>query len=315
MKPPRMLPLILLLCAACAGGGETVTLPAEEPPAAVLLPETEWAEPDLSALALPPASDGGESIPQTGEPPFPQPGDTTDTWDPARETDFPPDAKCNPRELLDKWMAVEGLTPEDLDARDCRQLVLAVCGAGDSRRGLVFCWEANDRGEWTLREDLSALPAWFGARGITHGRRQGTYTSPAGLWGLTLAFGTGEALPGTKMPWRAVTEDSFWICDNDSLYYNTWQERGDPALLDTWDEDDGEHLIDFGDSYRYAVATDFNTPPYARRRVGAAIFLHCDVKPTAGCVGLAEEDMIAVLRWLDPGEGPCILITGRQKDA
>ena len=53
------LPPILLLCAACAGGEETVTLPAEEPPAAVLLPETEWAEPDLSALAQPPASDGG----------------------------------------------------------------------------------------------------------------------------------------------------------------------------------------------------------------------------------------------------------------
>lgn len=307
----------LLLCAACARGGEERPLPAEEPPAATLplLPETEWAVPELSALALPPESDGRESIPQTGEPVFPQPGDTTDTWNPAREGDYPPDARCSPRELLDKWMAVEGLTLADLEARDCRQLVLAVCGAGDSRRGLVFCWELDDRGEWALAEELSALPAWFGARGITHGRRQGTYTSPAGLWGLTLAFGSGEAIPGSRMPWRAVTEDSFWICDNDSLYYNTWQERGDPALLDTWDEDDGEHLMDFGDSYRYAVATDFNTPPYARRRVGAAIFLHCDVKPTAGCVGVGEEDMVSILRWLDPEQGPCILITGRQAGA
>ena len=121
----------LLLCAACARGGEERPLPAEEPPAATLplLPEEEWAVPELSALALPPESDGRESIPQTGEPVFPQPGDTTDTWDPAREGDFPPDARCSPRELLDKWMAVEGLTLADLEARDCRQLVLAVCGA------------------------------------------------------------------------------------------------------------------------------------------------------------------------------------------
>ena len=255
-----------------------------------------------------------EFTPQWGEPILPQPGDTRDTWDPARAQGWPDDDACTPTELLGKWMAAEGLTLSDLDDRDCRQLVLAVCGAGDSRRGLVFCWELDDRGEWALRESLSALPAWFGARGITHGRRQGTCTSPAGLWGLTLAFGTGDALPGSRMPWRAVTEDSFWICDNDSLYYNTWQERGDPALRDTWDEDDGEHLMDFGDSYRYAVATDFNTPPYARRQVGAAIFLHCDVKPTAGCVGVGEADMTAILRWLDPEQGPCILITGRQAE-
>ena len=98
MKPLRMWMLLcaaLLLCAACARGGEERPLPAEEPPAATLplLPEEEWAEPDLSALALPPGSDGRESLPQTGEPVFPQPGDTTDTWDPARERDFPPDAK------------------------------------------------------------------------------------------------------------------------------------------------------------------------------------------------------------------------------
>ncbi|WP_255443417.1 MULTISPECIES: hypothetical protein [Amycolatopsis] len=38
-----------------------------------------------------------------------------------------------------------------------------------------------------------------------------------------------------------------------------------------------------------------------RAKAGSAFFLHVSTGgPTAGCVALAQDDLIAVLRWLDP---------------
>lgn len=111
------------------------------------------------------------------------------------------------------------------------------------------------------------------------------------------------------MPWRDVTPASDWVCDENSPYFNTWQERGDPNL-EPW-SDDVEHLEDYPTQYAYACVIAYNTPPGpVLPDRGCAIFLHCSTGPTAGCVGLPEPDMRAVLRWLDPEKNPHILITG-----
>ena len=68
---------------------------------------------------------------QTGKPVAPQPGDTCDTWDPSLADRYPPDGDCEPEELLEKWMAVEGISAEDLDAIGCRQLVLVAAAQDD----------------------------------------------------------------------------------------------------------------------------------------------------------------------------------------
>jgi L,D-peptidoglycan transpeptidase YkuD (ErfK/YbiS/YcfS/YnhG family) len=43
--------------------------------------------------------------------------------------------------------------------------------------------------------------------------------------------------------------------------------------------------------------------------LGSAIFLHVSRgTPTAGCVALPVDQLLAVLRWLDPSRGPTIVL-------
>lgn len=107
-----------------------------------------------------------------------------------------------------------------------------------------------------------------------HGRKRNSDTSPAGLWSLGLAFGNSQKPAGLKMPWRDVTPNTDWVCDADSIYFNTWQERDDPTVTEAW-SDDVEHLEDYPNAYAYACVIRFNTPPYTIPERGCAIFFHC----------------------------------------
>ncbi|MBI3618052.1 MAG: L,D-transpeptidase family protein, partial [Candidatus Omnitrophica bacterium] len=62
--------------------------------------------------------------------------------------------------------------------------------------------------------------------------------------------------------------------------------------------------------YKYAVVIEYNTDP-AIPGMGSAIFLHVwrgANKPTAGCVAMAEIDLLRLLQWLDARQNPVILL-------
>lgn len=253
-----------------------------------------------------------ESGIQVGDPVTPQPGDTQATWNPEIADQYPDDAECTALELLEKWMAVEGLTIEDLNERQCNQLIL-VTAQPDRVSTITTCYHRNDPcSDWTPVEVLTSMSGWVGENGVRHGRLRNSVTSPAGLWSLGLAFGNAEKPEGLKMPWRNVTANSDWVCDENSIYFNTWQERDSAGITQIWDLNEGEHLEDYPNQYAYACVIRYNTPPYTISERGCAIFLHCSTGPTGGCIGLAEDDLVQTLLWLDPAENPYILITGQE---
>ncbi len=164
------------------------------------------------------------------------------------------------------------------------QIVLAVDHA------LTF-WERGEDGSWQKRMEAAC---GYGKNGLVlaEERIMGSKTTPIGAFPLTLAFGTGEN-PGTDMTWRQITENSYWTEVEDESF-NTWVESKTPVP--------GEHLIDYY-QYKYAVNIGFNLEDIVYSR-GCAIFLHCKSTnswDTAGCVSLAEEDMLALLRMLRDG--------------
>ena len=240
------------------------------------------------------------------------PGSTAAGWDASRADGFPADADCTPAQFFTKWLTVEGLSRSDLDARGCRQLVLTAAQA-DGVTTLTTCYEKGDDGVWYPMGSLLELPGWVGANGIAHDRRRYTDTSPAGLWALGMAFGNEEKPDGLLLPWRDVTPRSDWVCDADSPYFNTWQERGASAQADGWAYDDAEHLADYPTQYAYACVIAYNLPPDPVPDRGCAIFLHCAKGPTEGCVGLAAPELLRTLMWLDPEKHPYILISGTQR--
>ena len=226
---------------------------------------------------------------------------------------FPGDPDCSVIEFFEKWMTVEGLTLHDLEERNCCQLVVVSAQETDGVETLTTCYEKQSDGSWAAVDGLIRMHGHTGSNGIAHDRRRNTVTSPAGLWKLGTAFGNAPRPDHLKIPWRQITPQSDWVCDANSIYFNTWQERDDPNLLESWDYGDVEHLEDYPNAYAYACVIEFNTAPYTIPNRGCAIFFHCSRGATGGCIGLGQSDMVNVLQWMDADLNPYILISGYQK--
>jgi L,D-peptidoglycan transpeptidase YkuD (ErfK/YbiS/YcfS/YnhG family) len=182
------------------------------------------------------------------------------------------------------------------------QLITAVAPRAGSTTGTVTWWERRS-GRWTA---VGSAPARFGARGLVEGtaRKQGTNTTPAGLYDLPFAFGTEPAPSGTDLPYRPVRQDSWWCQDNDSRAYNRWTE---PPAADCRTAE-SEHLVTYRAQYAHALVVGFNYRHPVRGR-GAGIFLHVDGRgATAGCVSVPREAMRRILVWADPDRRPHLAI-------
>ncbi|GAA3052900.1 L,D-transpeptidase family protein [Streptomyces roseofulvus] len=186
------------------------------------------------------------------------------------------------------------------------QLITAVAADASATTGTVTWWDRRGR-RWVR---AGSAPARFGAKGLAEGatRRQGTHTTPTGLFDLPYAFGIRAAPAGTRFRYVRATADSWWCQDNDSRAYNRWVEK----LPADCRAAEAEHIVAYGTQYAHALVIGFN---YARpvRRRGAGIFLHVNGRgATAGCVSVPADAMRAILAWADPARRPHIAVGTRR---
>ncbi|MDT0614032.1 L,D-transpeptidase family protein [Streptomyces lancefieldiae] len=182
------------------------------------------------------------------------------------------------------------------------QLITAVAAGTGSTTGRVTWWDRRGGG-WVRAGSAAAR---FGAGGLADGatRRQGTNTTPTGLYDLPYAFGIAAAPRGTAYRYRPVRRNSWWCQDNASPSYNRWTE---PRPADCRAAE-AEHLITYPAQYAHALVVGFNYHRPVRGR-GAGIFLHVNGRgATAGCVSVPAEAMRRILRWADPAAAPHIAI-------
>ncbi|TWV33512.1 L,D-transpeptidase family protein [Streptomyces misionensis] len=193
--------------------------------------------------------------------------------------------------------------PERLaDTGGGTQLIIARAPDTRSTTGTLTWWDRRG-GSWVR---AGSAPARFGAKGLVEGgaRRQGTDTTPTGLYDLPFGFGTKAAPGGTRVPYRPVKKSSWWCQDNASSSYNRWT---DPLPGDCR-ASESEHLGAYAGQYAYALVVGFNYHRPVRGR-GAGIFLHVNGRgATAGCVSVPERDMRRILRWADPDRAPHIVL-------
>ncbi|MFE0173124.1 L,D-transpeptidase [Streptomyces sp. NPDC059002] len=183
------------------------------------------------------------------------------------------------------------------------QLITAEAAHTGSTRGTVTWWDRRGGGRWVA---VGSAPARFGAKGLVAGgsRRQGTRTTPTGVYGLPYAFGINPRPAGTGHRYRRVTPDSWWCQDNRSHAYNRWTE---PRPADCRAAE-SEHLSAYAPQYAHALVIGFNYDRPVRGR-GAGIFLHVNGRgATAGCVSVPLEAMRRILRWAEPDRRPHIAI-------
>ncbi|MFB7607254.1 L,D-transpeptidase family protein [Streptomyces gardneri] len=185
------------------------------------------------------------------------------------------------------------------------QLITAEAARTGATTGTLAWWDRRG-GRWVK---AGSAPARFGAKGLVEGarRRQGTNTTPTGLYRLPYAFGVRARPAGTRFPYVRVTERSWWCQDNDSRAYNRRVE----GLPRDCRATEAEHLVSYGTQYAHALVIGFNYDRPVRGR-GAGIFLHVNGRgATAGCVSVPADAMRAVLAWADPARRPHIAVGTR----
>ena len=136
---------------------------------------------------------------------------------------------------------------------------------------------------------------------------EGDGKSPTGIFSLGTAFGYNPSIT-TKMPYRQVKDDDFWIDDVHSPDYNRWV-RGRPQAASM------ENMKREDSLYRHGIVIAYNMDPIVKGK-GSAIFLHRwqeKGKSTRGCVAVPEDQLLRLLAWLDPVQHP-LMIMGTESD-
>ncbi|MFT4199211.1 MAG: L,D-transpeptidase family protein [Gordonia sp. (in: high G+C Gram-positive bacteria)] len=177
------------------------------------------------------------------------------------------------------------------------QLLVVTAGNAADTKGKLTGYEREANGNWKVA--IAPTPAFLGAKG--QGKAQDNVPrTPSGTFGLDQAFGR-KANPGTKMPYKQVTTKDWWDSDSKSPTYNTLVHK------DTKPSADAENLYNSGPVYDYAVNIAHN--PERKPGDASAIFLHVtNNQPTEGCVAVAQNEMVQILKWLDPAKSPKITI-------
>ncbi|WWU66801.1 hypothetical protein QJR26_18735 (plasmid) [Clostridium baratii] len=151
----------------------------------------------------------------------------------------------------------------------------------------VSLWNKNN-GKWNKSLEAGAR---IGYNGFTSAgnKREGDGATPTGSYPILYGFGFG-ANPGTSLGYKKITQNSYFVDDPKSKYYNQWYEGTGQK---------GEHMIEHP-QYKYGMVIGYNTSHTPGK--GSAIFLHANGKGnTAGCISIPESSMLSLLKATRPG--------------
>jgi L,D-peptidoglycan transpeptidase YkuD (ErfK/YbiS/YcfS/YnhG family) len=198
-----------------------------------------------------------------------------------------------------------------------KQIIVTQSESWASTTASLQCFQRQDaRSPWT-RVFKTSMPVLLGRNGLAWGR--GVFQAPAngvpakvekdgkapaGLFRLGEFFGNAASPPpGTRWPYLQVGPHDAWVDDPRNPLYNQ-HVRVDPRSVPVWFEKQRMRLGD--DAYKWMLAIQHNTSP-AVPGYGSAIFFHVrrgPKTPTAGCTSMAEENLVKIIRWLEPTASP-----------
>lgn len=147
--------------------------------------------------------------------------------------------------------------------------------------------------------DGTVIPCAIGRSGacLAEEKREGDGKTPLGCWPIrTVLFRKDQAVPpaGMTLPWRWVRDDDGWSDGTGDPDYNrpVRHPHGFSA----------ERLVREDGAYDVIVTLGHNDAPPVQG-LGSAVFLHCsEGRPTAGCVAVEKDDLLALLAQLKPGD-------------
>ena len=198
-----------------------------------------------------------------------------------------------PQKLLD-LLKKSNCSINDLQTKNCEQLI-TVTSDGNLAKICFFELQEN---VWCEVDNINCT-GYIGKNGIKVNKSEGDKCTPAGLFGIGSAFYINQK-PTTGLDCFKITEDSYWVDDPNSKFYNQYVEGTDKK-----DWESAEHMIDYS-RYKYGFTINYNMEQ--KPDLGSAIFFHTGNSYTAGCVSAKEENVLNYLSLLNKTKNPYILL-------
>lgn len=141
------------------------------------------------------------------------------------------------------------------------------------------------------------FPCALGRAGVTLDKREGDHKTPIGCFAMRKVYHRPDRIdpPRTVLPVTPITPHDGWCDDPAHARYNRHVALPFDAGHERMWRDDG--------IYDLIVVLGHNDDPPVPGR-GSAIFLHVarpDLSGTEGCVALARDDLLTVLKVITPG--------------
>lgn len=161
---------------------------------------------------------------------------------------------------------------------------------------------AGDGSAWRAKFRGRLWRCAIGPGGVRQDKREGDGATPVGCWPMRRVLFRPDRLtaPDTILPSAALEPDDGWCDDPSDPLYNR------PVKLPY--EGRHEQLWRDDEIYDVLVVLGHNDDP-PRPGAGSAIFLHVarpDYSPTQGCVALAQEHLLELLRTAGPETRVCV---------
>lgn len=185
---------------------------------------------------------------------------------------------------------------------------LSVTSSGSTAVMTLRNW---DNGQWN---DIFTASACIGSNGVSTNKQEGDRCTPAGTFDIMFAFGT--AARSLNIDYYQIQPGDVWVCDSNSIYYNTLQENDN--YYKDWDQ--MENLYDKFAMDRSVACIYFNFngdgqyAGSAQSNCGSDLFIDGigsagNLTSGYGDIKISASDMVRLLELLDSSRNPRIVIS------
>ena len=193
-----------------------------------------------------------------------------------------------------------GLVPDN-----SQQVIVVASDLSTDNRAQVSAFEVED-GRWTK------VGGTYSARIAQNGFGDGTSdrfkVTPIGAFPLVTSLGAGEN-PGTKIPYRQVETTDCWITKNSDPFFPRWVSKDNCDIgLSLYSDPPGPYELAMVTPQLIPLDEATLEPLMIRRydySAGQAPL------PTDGMVAMRREDLLSLVRWLDPSRAPVLVLGTR----
>ena len=216
----------------------------------------------------------------------------------------PEELNAQPEELLEK-MDRYGYSVDVMLTGD-RLILIDANDSDDITKAKLYCYQKSEKTGlwWNVAGEGKTLSdqVYIGSGGSEYDVPEGSKKTPGGILPVGEGFYIKDK-PATEYPLFEITEDTYWVTDPASRFYNQ-------RVTGTEDKDweNADHMITSDKSYKYGLVINYNTDPVDNTK-GSAIFMHCGNNATEGSVAVPENVMKTILEWLDNNSSVSIFIT------